>query len=54
MTNLLKVLESDNKMRLDVVAARMFPNFSRTQLKKWIHQGRVVFHGEICMTKESG
>jgi 23S rRNA pseudouridine1911/1915/1917 synthase len=27
MTNLLKVLESDNKMRLDVVAARMFPNF---------------------------
>ena len=53
MTNLLKVLESDNKMRLDVVAARMFPNFSRTQLKKWILQGRVLVNGEICMPKDS-
>ena len=48
MTNLLKVLESDNKMRLDIVAARMFPDFSRTQLKKWILQGRVLVNGEIC------
>ena len=47
MTNLQKVLESDNKMRLDVVATKMFPDFSRTQIKKWILQGRVLVNGEI-------
>ena len=53
MTNLLKVLQSDNKMRLDIVASRMFPDFSRTQIKKWILQGRVLVNGEICAPKDS-
>ena len=53
MTNLQKVLESDNKMRLDVVATKMFPDFSRTQIKKWILQGRVLVNGEICAPKDS-
>ena len=53
MTTLLKVLEDNNNMRLDVVAARMFSDYSRTQLKKWILQGRVLVNGDICQPKDS-
>ena len=53
MTTLLKVLEDNNNMRLDVVAARMFSVYSRTQLKKWILQGRVLVNGDICQPKDS-
>ena len=49
MTNLLKVSESDNKMRLDIVAARMFPDFSRTQLKKMDSPGESIGKwGDMC------
>ena len=53
MKTTLKVLEENTNMRLDVVAAAMFSDFSRTQLKKWILQGRVLVNGEICSPKDT-
>ena len=47
MTKIFKVTEDDNNMRLDIVAARNLPEFSRTQLKKWILEGRVLGNNEI-------
>ena len=53
MKTTLKVLEENTNMRLDVAAAAMFSDFSRTQLKKWILQGRVLVNGEICSPKDT-
>ena len=39
-------------MRLDIVAARNLPEFSRTQLKKWILEGRVLVNNEIHSPKD--
>ena len=35
------VKEDNNRSRLDKIAAEMFIEYSRTQLKKWILEGRV-------------
>ena len=52
MTKIFKVTEDDNNMRLDIVAARNLPEFSRTQLKKWILEGRVLVNNEIHSPKD--
>ena len=44
MTKLIKVADADNNMRLDIVAARNVPEYSRTQLKKWILEGLSLIH----------
>ena len=38
--------------RLDKVAAEIFPDFSRTQIKKWILEGRILVNGELAKPKE--
>jgi 23S rRNA pseudouridine1911/1915/1917 synthase len=39
--------------RVDKVAAEIFPDFSRTQIKKWILEGRILVNGDLLKPKES-
>ena len=39
--------------RLDKVAAENFPDFSRTQIKKWILEGRILVNGDLAKPKEN-
>lgn len=39
--------------RLDKVASELFSDFSRTQIKKWILEGRVLVNGDLAQPKES-
>ena len=50
---ILKNVTSDlaNK-RLDKVASILFQTYSRTQIKKWILEGRVLVNGEISNPKD--
>ena len=41
-----------SKTRLDKASAVLFENFSRTQLKKWILEGRITLNGEIAEPKD--
>ena len=38
--------------RLDKVSAELFPDYSRTQIKKWILEGRIIVNGEFSRPKE--
>ena len=38
--------------RLDKAAAEMFTDYSRTQIKKWIEDGKVLVNGEISQPRE--
>ena len=38
--------------RLDKVSSELFPDFSRTQIKKWIIEGRIIVNGEFSRPKE--
>ena len=38
--------------RLDKVSSELFPDFSRTQIKKWILEGRIIVNGELSRPKE--
>lgn len=38
--------------RLDKVSAELFPDFSRTQIKKWILEGKIIVNGELSRPKE--
>jgi 23S rRNA pseudouridine1911/1915/1917 synthase len=38
--------------RLDKVTASLFPDFSRTQIKKWILDGRILINGDISNPKD--
>ena len=38
--------------RLDKAAAEMFTDYSRTQIKKWIEEGRVLINGEISQPRD--
>ena len=50
---MLKIVQEDqNKSRLDKVAAEMFNEFSRTQIKKWILEGRVLVNNELARPKD--
>ena len=47
-----KVVTKDNdNWRLDKCAAFLFSDFSRTQIKKWILEGRVLVNGELYNPK---
>lgn len=48
-----KVVTKDNdNWRLDKCAAFLFSDFSRTQIKKWILEGRVLVNGELYNPKD--
>jgi len=43
--------EDDAGQRLDVVLARLFPEYSRSRLKIWIEQGQVLLNGATVKPK---
>ena len=52
MTTIKNVPESQANNRLDKVAASLFPEFSRTQIKKWILEGRILINGDLSKPKD--
>ena len=53
MINSKKVTLEFSKMRLDKVSAEMFKDFSRTQIKKWILEGRILLNNELALPKDN-
>src|SRR6056300_1026669 len=53
MTAIKNVPQSLANHRLDKVAASLFPEFSRTQIKKWILEGRILVNGDLAKPKEN-
>ena len=47
-----KIKEDLSKERLDKACALIFEDYSRSQLKKWIIEGRVLLNNEIASPKE--
>ena len=39
--------------RLDKAATELFKEFSRTQIKKWIEEGRILVNGDLCKPRET-
>jgi len=39
--------------RVDKAASELFPDFSRTQIKKWILDGRILVNGDLSKPKEN-
>ena len=52
MTVTKNVPKSLANNRLDKVAASLFPDFSRTQIKKWILEGRILINGDLSKPKD--
>ena len=46
------VPENVSKSRLDKVCSEIFDDFSRSQLKKWILEGRILLNNEIALPKD--
>ena len=46
------VTQNYSKTRLDKVCALMFDDFSRSKLKKWIIEGKILLNNEIASPKE--
>ena len=46
------VPENISKSRLDKVCSEIFDDFSRSQLKKWILEGRILLNNEIALPKD--
>jgi len=46
------VPENVSKARLDKVCSEIFEDFSRSQLKKWILEGRILLNNEIALPKD--
>ena len=47
-----KVSEEFSGMRLDKVSSMIFENYSRTQLKKWIIEGKILLNNELASPRE--
>tara|TARA_Y100000994_G_scaffold209006_1_gene182214 strand:+ start:256 stop:438 length:183 start_codon:yes stop_codon:yes gene_type:complete len=47
-----KVPEELSGMRLDKVSSIIFEDFSRTQHKKWIIEGRILLNNDIASPKD--
>ena len=41
-----------SNMRLDKVSSEIFTDYSRTQIKKWINDGRILLNDELAVPKE--
>ena len=52
MTVIKNVPKSLASKRLDKVAASLFPDFSRTQIKKWILEGRILINGDLSKPRD--
>ena len=53
MINTKKVTSEYSNMRLDKVSAEIFRDFSRTQIKKWILEGRILLNNELASPKDN-
>ena len=53
MTIIKNVPAELSNQRLDKTAAELFNDYSRTQIKKWIIDGRILVNGDIAQPKES-
>jgi 23S rRNA pseudouridine1911/1915/1917 synthase len=53
MTTTKKVPIELSGQRLDKASAELFSDFSRTQIKKWIVDGRILVNGDLGQPKES-
>ena len=53
MTNCKKVTSEFSNKRLDKVSSQKFKDFSRTQLKKWILEGRILLNSELALPKDN-
>ena len=53
MSNIKKVPSSLANSRLDKASAEIFNQFSRTQIKKWILNGRILLNNEIAVPKDT-
>ena len=38
--------------RLDKAASELFDNYSRTQIKKWILEGRILVNGDLSKPRD--
>ena len=52
MTITKKVPQDMSSMRLDKVSSEIFTDYSRTQIKKWINDGRILLNDEFAAPKE--
>ncbi len=52
MTITKKVPQNMTSMRLDKVSSEIFTDYSRTQIKKWINDGRILLNDEFATPKE--
>ena len=52
MTRTKKVPQDMSNMRLDKVSSEIFTDYSRTQIKKWINDGRILLNDEFAAPKE--
>ena len=52
MTIIKNVPKSLANNRLDKVAASLFPDFSRTKIKKWIEEGRILINGDLSKPRD--
>ena len=48
----LKISESDSLKRLDMVAAQLFPQYSRSKLQQWIRGGVLTLNGNAARPKD--
>ena len=48
-----KVSKELSGMRLDKVSSMIFGDYSRTQLKKWILEGRILLNNELASPRET-
>ncbi len=48
-----KVSEEFSGMRLDKVSSMIFEDYSRSQLKKWIIEGRILLNNELASPRET-
>ena len=53
MINTKKVTSEYSNMRLDKVSTEIFRDFSRTQIKKWILEGRILLNNELASPKDN-
>ena len=53
MTIIKNVPTEFANQRLDKAATELFKDFSRTQIKKWIEEGRILVNGDLCKPRET-
>ena len=48
----IKVLSSQSGLRVDMVVAKVFPEYSRSHIQKWIKEGALTIDGNLAKPKK--